>query len=118
MTIDVETLASGPGWRLRDVLCSAGPHDRPFEERHDSVCVAAVTQGTFQYRSAQGAAVLGPGSVLLGNAGQCFHCGHEHGVGDRCLSFQLAPEHLEAIVAAVPGVRCLQFNVPRLPPTP
>jgi AraC-like DNA-binding protein len=113
-----QTLASGSGWRVTDVVCSAGPHDRPFEECHDNVCVAAVTEGTFQYRSAHGAAVLGPGSLLLGNAGQCFQCGHEHGVGDRCLSFQLAPEYFEAIVVAVPGVRRLKFDVPRLPPTP
>ena len=113
-----QILASGSGWRVTDVICSAGPHDRPFEECHDNVCVAAVMEGTFQYRSAHGAAVLGPGSLLLGNAGQCFQCGHEHGVGDRCLSFQFAPEHFEAIVAAVPGVRRLQFDVPRLPPTP
>jgi AraC-like DNA-binding protein len=113
-----QILASGSGWRVTDVICSAGPHDRPFEECHDNVCVAVVMEGTFQYRSAHGAAVLGPGSLLLGNAGQCFQCGHEHGVGDRCLSFQFAPEHFEAIVAAVPGVRRLQFDVPRLPPTP
>ena len=113
-----QILASGSGWRVTDVICSAGPHDRPFEECHDNVCVAAVMEGTFQYRSAHGAAVLGPGSLLLGNAGQCFQCGHEHGVGDRCLSFQFAPEHFEAIAVAVPGVRRLQFDVPRLPPTP
>jgi AraC family transcriptional regulator len=113
-----QILASGAGWRVTDVICSAGPHDRPFEECHDDVCVAVVMEGTFQYRSAHGAAMLGPGSLLLGNAGQCFQCGHEHGVGDRCLSFRLAPEHFEAIAEAVPGVRRLQFDVPRLPPTP
>src|SRR2546430_5544229 len=30
--------------------------------------------------------LMTPGSLLLGNAGQCFECGHEHGLGDRCLS--------------------------------
>ena len=118
MTIDVQTLASGPGWWLRDVLCTAGPHDPRFEERHASVCIAAVTEGTFQYRSARGAALLAPGAVLLGNHGHCFECGHDHGVGDRCVSLHLAPEQWEEIVAAMPGARTATFAIPRLPPLP
>jgi AraC-like DNA-binding protein len=56
--------------------------------------------------------------VLLGNQGTCFECGHEHGSGDRCVSFHFAPDHLESIVAAVPGARRMAFAVPRLPPMP
>jgi AraC family transcriptional regulator len=112
------TLASGPGWSVSDVVCSAGPHDRPFEERHASVCIAVVTHGTFQYRSAQGSAVLAPGALLLGNEGTCFECGHEHAVGDRCLSFHFAPDYIEEIATAVPGARWTAFTVPRLPPLP
>jgi AraC family transcriptional regulator len=118
MTIDIQTLASGPGWRVRDVICTAGPQDRPFEERHASVCVAAVTHGTFRYRTAQGAALLTPGAVLLGNHGHCFECGHEHGIGDRCVSVHLGPQLWEDIVAAVPGARTATFSLPRLPPLP
>lgn len=111
-------LASGPGWLARDIVCAAGPHDRPFEERHDLVCIAAVAEGTFQYRCSQGSALLGPGALLLGNPGSGFECGHQHGVGDRCLSFHFEPECLEAIAAAVPGSRRAAFDVPRLPPLP
>src|SRR5262249_7295966 len=93
-------LASGPGLTVSDIVCTSGPRDRPFEERHDTVSIAAVTEGTFQYRTATGSAVLAPGGVLLGNAGASFECGHEHGVGDRCLSFQFSPELLETVVAA------------------
>ena len=118
MTIDVQTLASGPGWWVRDVVCTAGPQDRPFEERHASVCLAAVTHGTFQYRSTHGAALLAPGAVLLGNHGHCFQCGHEHGIGDRCVSLHLAPEQWEEIVGATPGARAAAFETPRLPPLP
>jgi AraC family transcriptional regulator len=114
----IRMLASGPGWRVRDIICTAGPGDRPFEEQHDSVCIAAVTEGTFQYRTTEGGGVLGPGAVLLGNAGRCFECGHEHGIGDRCLSFHYEPEYLEGIVAAVPGARRAGFPVSHLPPLP
>jgi len=108
-------LASGAGWCVTDVVCSAGPKDRPFEERHDRMVIALVTRGTFNYRSTHGSAVLAPGSVLLGNSGSCFECGHEHGVGDRCLSFQLALEIFEPVVAAVPGNWSRGFTAPRLP---
>src|SRR5262245_262410 len=88
-------LASGPGWSASDVICTAGRHDRPYEERHASISIAAVTAGTFQYRTDGGSAVLAPGSLLLGNAGACFECGHEHGTGDRCLAFGFTPALLE-----------------------
>src|SRR5215470_14489356 len=87
MSMSMLLLASGPGWRVEDVVCSAGPHDRPFEEQHDLVCVAAVRRGTFEYRTPDGRATLVPGALMLGNPGACFECSHEHGVGDRCLSF-------------------------------
>ena len=118
MTIDTRALASGDGWSLRDVVCTAGPHDPPFEERHADVCIAAVTHGTFQYRASAGAALLAPGAVLLGNHGHCFECGHAHGVGDRCVALHMTPAYWEAIVAAVPGARAATFAAPRLPPLP
>jgi AraC family transcriptional regulator len=116
MALASRPLASGSGWRVLDVVCSAGPGDRPFEERHDGVCIAAVTQGTFRYRCSLGSAVLAPGALLLGNDCYCFECSHEHGTGDRCLSFRLAPEFLEKVAGSVPGARRASFSVPRLPP--
>lgn len=115
--MSMHLLASGPGWRVEDVVCSAGPHDRPFEEQHDLVCVAAVTRGTFQYRTADGRATLVPGALMLGNPRASFECSHEHGVGDRCLSFHFDPEFFEEIVASVPGARRLTFATPRLSPS-
>ncbi len=109
-------LASGPGWQVSDIVCLAGPADRPFEERHAAACIAAVTHGTFQYRSTHGAATLAPGAVLLGNEGTCFECGHEHAAGDRCIAFHFATAHLEKIATAVPGARRATFDLPRLPP--
>src|SRR5262245_844816 len=105
-----------PASNQRDVACTAGPHDRPLEGRHRAACIAAVTEGTFQYRSTRGSAVLAPGAVLLGDEGSCFECGHEHATGDRFLAFHFTPNHLEAIVAAVPGARPTMFAIPALPP--
>lgn len=118
MSLSSRLLASGSGWRVDDVICNAGPNDRPFEERHDWACVALVTRGTFRYRSAQGDALLAPGTLLLGNRQHCFECSHEHGVGDRCVSFHFAPEFLESVAATTPGVRRTDFSIPRLPPLP
>jgi AraC-like DNA-binding protein len=118
MSINASVVASGNGWCVEDVRCTYGPRDPPFEERHNGVSIAVVTGGTFTYRTTQGRAVLAPGAVLLGNHGQCFECGHEHGAGDRCLAFHIAPEIVESVVSQLPGTRQLKFAVPSLPPVP
>jgi AraC family transcriptional regulator len=118
MTIASHPLASGPGWRVADFVCDSGPGDRPFEEQHGDVSIAAVSEGTFQYRTTHGAAMLAPGALLLGNAGACFECGHEHAGGDRCLSFNFSAEYFESIVADIPGLRRAAFTLPKLPPQP
>ena len=81
------------------------------------VSIAIVAAGTFQYRSTTGRALMTPGSLLLGNAAECFECGHEHGTGDRCIAFRFTPESFEQIAAdAGASSRSVDFTVPRLPP--
>ena len=41
MPLETRILASGSGWRVADVICTAGPDDAAFEEQHDAVCTAA-----------------------------------------------------------------------------
>jgi AraC family transcriptional regulator len=118
MTATAHLLASGPGWRVSDIVCTAGPDDPAFEEEHPHHCIAIVRSGSFRYRSTQGSTVLAPGSLLLGNRGACFECGHEHAAGDRCLAFQFEPAWLEGVVAAVPGARRTSFVQAHLPPLP
>jgi AraC family transcriptional regulator len=110
-------LAQGDGWTVQDIVCTSGPQDRPFEERHSGFSIAIVAAGSFQYRSTTGRELMTPGSILLGNAGQCFECGHEHGSGDRCLSFYYAPDYFERL-AADAGARApsSNFRSLRLPP--
>jgi AraC family transcriptional regulator len=134
-------LARGNCWVVEDLICASGPQDPIFEERHGNVSIAMVLAGTFQYRgsacqgSANGGSVkrgsvksssangairnelMTPGSLLLGNAGQNFEVGHEHAAGDRCLSFQFAPDYFERI-ASDAGVKKSDrgFRILRLPP--
>jgi AraC-like DNA-binding protein len=108
-------LASGDGWAVSDIVCTAGPQDQPFEEQFSQTCVAIVVGGTFQYRTAGGRALMMPGALLLGNRGDTFTCGHEHGVGDRCLSFSYTPEFCETVKAGA-GIRKSRFQAPRLAP--
>ena len=111
------TIAQGEGWRVADVVCTSGPRDRPFEEKHAGFSIAIVRSGTFQYRAQNGCELMTPGSLLLGNSGQCFECGHEYGSGDRCLSFSYKPEIFEPLSHAA-GARSSNpvFPVLRLPP--
>jgi len=118
MPLSSKILASGTGWSVRDFLCTSGPRDPRFEEQHNAYSIAMVTEGSFHYRTAQGSALMTPGSLLLGNEGACFECGHQHSRGDRCLAFHFSPELFESIVAAVPGTRRLALTAPRLPPVP
>ena len=108
-------IAQGDGWTVADVLCTSGPCDRPFEEQHSSYTIAIVAAGTFQYRGDAGCELMSPGSLVLGNAGERFECGHEHAHGDRCLAFWYAPEYFERLAAGA-GARKLNFPALRIPP--
>ena len=94
-------VAKGAGFVANHYVCTAGPRDRPFAEAHSFTSVALVLAGTFRYRAGSGHAALVPGAMMLGNAGQAYECSHEHGEGDRCLAFLLAPELVESVGAEV-----------------
>ena len=112
------TLAAGDGWSLHEIVCRAGPSDRPFEERHDGFSVSAVVGGNFTYRSDAGHGLLYPGALLLGNNGSCFECGHAHGIGDRCISLNVCEEQFSEIAAAATSTSRFRFSAPSLPPSP
>jgi len=108
-------VAAGDGWRAVDVVCTAGPADRPYEERQASASISLVLAGAFVYRSARGASFLSPGALLLGGAGDVFECSHDHGEGDRCLSFQFDAPLFERL-AHDAGASRPAFAADRLPP--
>jgi AraC-like DNA-binding protein len=110
-----KAVAAGEGWRVVDVVCTCGPGDRPFEERHAAASISLVLSGTFVCRSQHGASLLSAGSLMLLSAGQAFECAHTHGEGDRCLSFQFEPELFERL-AHDAGASRAAFASDRLPP--
>ena len=116
--IAARQIAGGDGWSVADVVCSAGPADRPFEEQHDRVAIAIVLGGSFQYRGsgAGGRELMTPGSLLLGNPGQSFECGHEHAHGDRCLAFHFSPRYFASITDGAFRGRRERFGSLRLAP--
>jgi AraC-like DNA-binding protein len=109
-----QALAGDGRWSVEDVVCTSGPRDRRFEERHSHMRIILVVAGSFQCRAAEGRELLTPGSILLGNEGQLFECGHEHGAGDRCVSFSYSPDYFESIVSSIGVPPC--FRGLRLPP--
>ena len=108
-------VAAGKGWQVNDFVCALGPHDRKFEEQHGDVTIAIVRQGSFLYRSESGRSLMYPGSLLLGNAGACFECGHDHGTGDRCLAFNYSRQLFAEIAAARTGSSRFRFPATMLP---
>jgi AraC-like DNA-binding protein len=114
----MRSLSRGREWSVSEYVCTAGPGDRPFEERHDAVGIAAVIEGTFTYRADTGTATLHPGAFLFGNAATCYECGHEHSTGDRCISFSIAPDYFAEIAASIAGSGGFRFATPMLPATP
>jgi len=114
-TAQNRALARGVGWRVVEVLCTSGPGDRAVEERYWSVAISLVLSGTFSYRSTNGSSLMSPGALLLGNAGHTYQCSHEHGEGDRCLSFQFDPALFEDLARDC-GVSSAQFCTHRVPP--
>lgn len=110
-------LARGDGWHVTDVMCTCGPADRPFEERHTEAAIGVVLAGTFAHRSPWGRGLMTPGSWMLGNADESYECSHDHSAGDRCVAFHYAPDYFDHIAADAGAPRnARRFRIPRVPP--
>jgi AraC family transcriptional regulator len=58
---------------------------------------------------------MSTGALMLGNRGSAYECSHQHGEGDRCLSFQFEPDFFERIAQDV-GAKRAVFDSDRIPP--
>jgi AraC family transcriptional regulator len=94
-------LLRGGSISIFDYRCGAGPADKPFVERHDAFSVSYVRKGSFGYHARGASFELVAGSILVGYPGDEYKCTHEHGCGDECLSFVLAPSLVETIDAEI-----------------
>jgi AraC family transcriptional regulator len=108
-------IAAAKGWSVSEFVCHAGPGDKPFEERHDSMSISLVAEGSFNYHSDTGRVLLYPGALLLGNHGSCFQCGHDHSSGDCCISAHFSAEAFAEIAATAASSSHFRFPVAMLP---
>ena len=93
----VTTLLRHEQLTVFDFRCAAAPGDAPYEELHESFSLSYVRKGSFGYRSRGRSFELVAGSLLVGHRGDDYLCTHDHVHGDECLSFQFAPDWVEAI---------------------
>ncbi|OWQ45843.1 hypothetical protein CDL60_18500 [Roseateles noduli] len=107
-------LQSGTGLRLMHCQCRAARGERPVDEEHQQFSITLVDRGHFTYRTRTGAAVLGPGWLMLGNAGDGYACSHEDsdGTGDDCTVLTMSADLLDGTLAAE------RFTHACLPPLP
>lgn len=111
-------LLRGGSVSIFDYRCGAGPADKPFVELHDGFSVSYVRKGSFGYHARGVSFELVAGSVLVGYPGDEYMCTHEHGCGDECLSFVLAPSLVETLDAEIAIGRPDIWRTGCVPPLP
>ena len=111
-------LLRGGSVSVFDYRCSAGPADKPFVELHDGFSVSYVRKGSFRYHARGASFELVAGSILVGYPGDEYMCTHEHGRGDECLSFGLAPALVETIDGEIAMGRPDIWRTGCVPPLP
>ena len=114
----MQLLAAAPGYRIYDMRCTLGPRDPANENQYPAYRVAAIVGGTFRIRSTLGDAVPVAGSLLLGNARDCYCCSHDVPHGDRCINFDFNADFLEQVRSEL-GVRGVgeKFRRALIPPS-
>lgn len=87
----------GPLLTARDCVCLHGAHSPLACGSYPRARIAVMLGGVFHARSSQGAAVVGAGALLLGNAGAPYEFRHLDDGGDRSLVFDYDPAVLEEL---------------------
>ncbi len=100
MAISGRQIFSSSDITVSEFRCTLGPADKPYPEVHRCFSLAYVRKGSFGCHTGGRHFELVAGSILIGRPGKEYICSHEHHVcGDECLSFQFAPEFVDALGA-------------------
>src|SRR5215471_7314184 len=80
------SLLRGEGFAVQDCVCHLGRESPASESRFRANRVAVMLGGAFHYESEFGPVLLGPGSMLLGLAGNGYRFRHIDEGGDRSVT--------------------------------
>jgi AraC-like DNA-binding protein len=107
-------LADGSGVRARDCVCGHGVRSPVLEGQFGRAQISVVLAGAFYTRCAAGAGVVGPGALMLGNAGAGYEFRHVVDGGDRSIVFDYDDAVLDGVAGslALPGARFRASTVP------
>jgi AraC-like DNA-binding protein len=90
-------LGEQAGFAARDCVCHEGVRSPRFEGEYQRLRVAVVLAGSFLARTDRGRVLLGPGAILLGNAGSAYEYRHVDDGGDRSIMFDYDEALLEEV---------------------
>jgi AraC family transcriptional regulator len=80
-------LGAHEGLAVHDCVCHEGVRSPRFEGEYERLRVAVILAGSFLARNDRGTVLLGPGAMLLGNAGSAYEYRHVDDGGDRSIMF-------------------------------
>jgi AraC family transcriptional regulator len=90
-------LARGDDFAALDCVCHLGARSPASRGVYARAKIAVVLSGAFHARSRQGSVVVGPGSMLLGNASADYEHRHLDDGGDRSIVFEYDEQQLEEL---------------------
>lgn len=99
-TAGVHVLADAHEVTVEDCVCHAHARSPATGRTNRRTAIAVIVRGAFHVRASEGEALLGPGTLLLKNAGSNHEYHHVDDGGDRTLTFELDDALVEAARAS------------------
>jgi AraC family transcriptional regulator len=96
-------MAGSDGFAVHDCVCRHTPRSPPLSGQYGRTRIAVMLAGAFAARTSQGAAVVGPGALLLVNAGSLYEYRHVDEGGDRSIVFEYEPALLAEVARSMGG---------------
>jgi AraC family transcriptional regulator len=111
-------LGHDAGFRARDCVCGHGVRSPVLEGQFVRAQIAVLLVGTFHVRSSTGAAVVGPGGLVLGNPATAYEVRHPVDGGDRSLVFDYDDAVLDELAGSLPRRGARRFDSAAVPASP